>query len=88
MCSYIECVCVREREKKRRNDIMMEDLRRCDLLVDWKEIDQDKGAWRCLVMDALSNVNEYMDTQEKERKEDVMKRTKEEVVQSESLALK
>ena len=38
-------------------------------------------------MDALSDVNECMATQEKERK-DVMKKRREEAVQSESLALK
>ena len=52
--------------------MMMEDLKRCDLLEDWKETAQDMGAWWYLVMDALSNVNECMEMQEKERK-DVMK---------------
>ena len=41
------------------------------------------GAWRCLV----SNINECVATQDKERK-DVMKKSREEAVQSESLALK
>ena len=47
---------------------------------------KDRGARSCLVMDPLSNVNECRETQEKERK-DVMKKSREEVVQSESLAL-
>ena len=52
--------------------MMMEDLKRCDLLEDWRETAQDMGAWGCLVMDALSSVNEHTEMQEKERK-DVMK---------------
>ena len=48
---------------------------------------EDRGAWRCLVMDTLSNVNECMATQEKERKA-VMKKRREDAVQSESVALK
>ena len=74
-------------QKKRWSDMMMEDLKRCDLLEDWKETAQDRGAWRCFVMEALSNVNERMEAQEKERK-DIMKKRREETVQSESLALK
>ena len=41
-------------QKKRWSDMMMEDLKRCDLLEDWKETAQDRGAWRCFVMEALS----------------------------------
>ena len=48
---------------------------------------RNKGAWRCLVMVALSNVKECMETKEKERK-NIMKQRREEAVQSESLALK
>ena len=67
--------------------MMVENLKRCDLLEDWKETAQDRGAGRCFVMEALSNVNECMETQEKERK-DVIKKRREEAVQSKSLALK
>ena len=67
--------------------MVMEDLKRCDLLEDWKETTQDRGAWRCFVMEALSDVNECMEAQEKERK-DIMKKRREERVLSESLALK
>ena len=74
-------------QKKRWSDMMMEDLKRCDLLQDWKETAKDRGAWRCFVMEVLSNVNECMETQEKERK-DVMEKRREETVQSESPALK
>ena len=40
-------------QKKRWNDMVMEDLRKCDLLEDWKEIARTGGAWRCFVMESM-----------------------------------
>ena len=57
------------------------------MCVCWKETAQDRGAWRCIAIEALSNVNECMETQKKERN-DIMKKRRAETVQSESLALK
>ena len=33
-------------QKRRWDDVLMGDLKRCDLLEDWKETVQDRGAWR------------------------------------------
>ena len=43
-------------QKKRWSDMMMEGLKRCDLVENYRD------AWRCFVMEALSNVNECMET--------------------------
>ena len=75
-----------EGQKKRWGDIFME-IKRWDLLEDWNETAQDRGASRCFVMEALSNVNKCMETHKKERNV-VMKKRRKETVLSESLALK
>ena len=69
--------------KRRWNDVLMGDLNSCDIFEDWKETTQDKGAWRCFVMEALTDFNNHMERQEKEGK-DVRKKRKEEGVLSES----
>ena len=74
-------------QKRRWNNVIMGDLKRCDLLEDWRETAQDRGAWRYLVSEALSDLNACMERQEKERK-DVRKKRREEGVLSESSVLK
>ena len=74
-------------QKRRWNDVLMGDLKRCDLLEDWRESAQDRGAWRCFVAEALADLNANMESQEKERK-DVGKKRREEGVSSEALDLK
>ena len=54
-------------------------------MEDWKETAQDRGAWRCFMMVALTDLNDHIERQEKERK-DVRKKRR--GVLSESLALK
>ena len=45
-------------QTRRWNNVVVSDLKRGDLLEDWRETDQDRGAWRCLVVDAIANINE------------------------------
>ena len=47
-------------QKKRWNDVVVSDLKRGDLLEDWRKIVQDRGAWRCLVVEALGEINEQL----------------------------
>ena len=56
---------------------MKNDLKRANLCDDWKEIVQDRGVWRCLVADALADINEEMEASEKERKDERKKRREE-----------
>ena len=55
--------------------MMMDDLKRCDLLLHKKDAAQNTGARKCFMRNALPNahVSEFMETQEKEEK-DVMKK--------------
>ena len=49
-------------QKRRWNDVLMEDLKRCDLhvLEEWKETPEDRGAWSCLMVEALTDLNDHM----------------------------
>ena len=40
-------------QKRRWNDVVVNDRKRGELLEDWEEIAQDRGPWRCLVEVAL-----------------------------------
>ena len=57
------------RQKRRWNDVLMENLEKCDLLWDRKETAQDRGAWRCFVMDATTDLSDHMERQENESKD-------------------
>ena len=67
--------------------MLVGNLKSCDLLDDWRKIAQDRGSWRCLVMDALMDLKEHMEVQEEERK-DERKRRREEGVPLKSVDLK
>ena len=45
------------------------DRKRGDLLEDWEKITHNRGAWRCLVKEALFNICEYVEIVEKEQDE-------------------
>lgn len=55
---------------------MRYDLKKCDLLTDWWNIAQDRGAWRCLVKDAGEEMDDLLEAYEKE-KEDIRKKRRE-----------
>ena len=57
-------------QKKRWNDVVVSDLKRGDLLEDWRKITQDRQAWRCLVAEALGKINKHTEVREKERKDE------------------
>ena len=70
---------------RRWMDLLISDLKRLELLEDWKETVQERCIWRCFVMEALADLNEHMERQEKESK-DARKMRRENDVLSESLA--
>ena len=49
--------------------MLMNDMKWCDLWDDWRKIAQDRGAWRCMVMEAATNLNEHKEAHEKEKDE-------------------
>ena len=49
---------------------MSSDLRKCDLLVDWREVAQERGAWRGVVRTMSEILNNQLEATEKERKDD------------------
>ena len=64
-------------QKKRWCDVLVSDLKWCDLWDDWRKIVKDIGAWRCLVREAASDFNDHKETHEKERKDGRKKRREE-----------
>ena len=74
-------------QKRRWNDVLVGDLKSYDLLDDWRKIAQDRGAWICLVMGALMDINEHMEVLEEEKK-DERKRRREEGMPLKSVDLK
>ena len=65
----------------------MSDLRKCDLLVDWRKTEQERAAWKSAVKMMTEKLNEQLEDSEKERK-DEQKMGKEEGVQPESAMLR
>ena len=65
----------------------MSDLRKCDLLVDWRKTEQERAAWKSAVKMMTEKLNEQLADSEKERK-DEQKMGKEEGVQPESAMLR
>ena len=47
----------------------MNDLRKCDLLVDWGETEQERAAWKSAVK-MTEKLNEQLEDSEKERKDE------------------
>ena len=63
-------------QKKRWNDLVLKDLRHCDLADDWKSLALNRSGWRCVVRDASQDVNTSREALERVRK-DVLKRRRE-----------
>ena len=56
-------------QKRRWCDALTSDMKWCDMWDDLRKIAQDKGAWRCTVMEAAANLNEHKEAHEKEKDE-------------------
>ena len=46
-------------QKKRWCDMLVIDLKWCDLWDDLRKIAKDRGTWRCLVRETASDYNDY-----------------------------
>ena len=61
-------------QKRRWCNVLMSDMKWCDLWDNWRKIVQDKGAWKCMVMEAAANLNENKEAHKKEKKDEKKRR--------------
>ena len=86
MCVCV-CVCVCVCGQKRRwNEVVKDDLKKCDLLADWRDVASQREAWRGVVKMAANELNQQLELSEKEKK-DQLKKRREAGVQSASYAV-
>ena len=61
-------------KRKRWNDVVLKDLKNCDLLPDWPEEAPEWGAWWELIHEALSDLNSSHEGEESLRKDQLKQR--------------
>ena len=61
-------------EKRCWNDVVFHDMKECDLLPDWCDWAKDRGAWRCLVGEALMEFNDTLEAAEEEKSDERKRR--------------
>ena len=52
------------------NDLVLSDLKKCDLLPDWRDMAHERGAWRCLVKEASAEPNRSLEEDEVKKKDE------------------
>ena len=55
-------------QKRRWNDLVLRDLKRCGLFPDWRDMACERGAWRGLVNEAASELNCLLEEDEERKK--------------------
>ena len=63
-------------QKRRWNDLVILDLKKCDLIPDWRGLACERGVWRGLVREATTELNQQLEASEA-RKKDEIKKTRE-----------
>ena len=58
-------------QKKRWNDLVLKDLRQCDLTDDWKSLALNRSGWRSIVQDASQDINTSREALETNRKDEL-----------------
>jgi hypothetical protein len=61
VCRPAACKCSVGGPKKRWNDAVMEDLKKCDLVADWREVASVRVAWRGAVKLAADTLNHKLE---------------------------
>ena len=67
------CVCVQISvggQKCRWNDLIQRDLVRCGIEQDWRELAQDRSAWRGIVEMSVNIINEEFEKKEDKKKDE------------------
>ena len=57
-------------QRRRWNDLVMSDLKKCNMLADWREVAQERAAWRGVVKMMTGKLNDQLEAAEKERKDE------------------
>ena len=47
-------------QKRRWNDLVVLDLKKCDLIPDWRGLACERGVWRGLVREATTELNQKL----------------------------
>ena len=61
--------CSIEGQKKRWCDVVMHDLKICDLLLDWCDVEQVRAVWRAYVNYAAQELNHSLEEEEARKKD-------------------
>ena len=61
-------------QKRRWNDVIVEDLKKCELYPNWREQVEDRSTWRGLINAAAEDVNEEMEAKEQSKKDELKRR--------------
>ena len=73
--------------QRRCNDLVMSNLRKCKLLADWREMAQERAAWRGAMKMMTRKLNDQLEASAKKRK-DEQKMRREEGIQLASTMLR
>ena len=57
-------------QKRQWNDLVLSDLKKCDLLPDWRDMAHERGAWHCLVKEASAELNRSLEEEEVKKKDE------------------
>ena len=57
-------------QKRQWNDLVISDLKKCDLLADWHDMAHERGAWPCLVKEASAELNRSLEEDEVKKKDE------------------
>ena len=62
------------RQKRRWNDVIVCDLKKCDVYPNWREQAQDRSTWRGWINAAAEDVNEELEDKEQSKKDELKHR--------------
>ena len=57
-------------QKRRWNDVVLGDLKKCDLLLDWRDVACERAAWRAMVKETAEVVNHSLEESEAKKKDE------------------
>ena len=73
-------------QKLRWNDVVMQDLKKGELLSEWRQVARDRREWRGTVAAIVEDLNNESEESEKQRKDERKKRREEAVMPSSTWA--
>ena len=70
VCAPVDSKCAAGGEKYRCNDLVLRDLRSCELLEVWHEFAHSRSLWRKVIHDSVESLNVLAEKEEKRRKDE------------------